>query len=402
MSLVDEHDEHNIFLNKKTDRVYVGKQFNVSNYFSGKTVSSESRPARIASQVIDSKECHDFAISKGQTVLRVTSGSRQEIVAKFYEDNRGIFNLQFQKYSANGTPHKVAFCFQGDEITTLLNFIQNISKLPLKGECKQIFETGFLQANLTNHQLTEVFNNNPELLKTVEEVIRNDVKQKDIIALAHRKEQLRHFDRLLKDKSYFENEKENTLGGAEAVWQRFFEENSWILGYGLNYVINTALEGRKLEAVVKGNDVFSAGKRVDLLMKTQGIINSLCFGEIKTHTTPLLKRSATDYRPECWSISEHLAGGISQIQKTVQKSLTNIQTRTQVKDKSGDLTGEEICLYNPKSFLIIGSLSEFKSDKGINEDKYSSFEIFRRNIKAPEILTFDELYERAQYIVETA
>ena len=39
---------------------------------------------------------------------------------------------------------------------------------------------------------------------------------------------------------------------------------------------------------------------------------------------------------------------------------------------------------------------------GNNEEKYSSFELFRRNIQNPEIITFDELYERATYIVTSA
>jgi len=53
----------------------------------------------------------------------------------------------------------------------------------------------------------------------------------------------------------------------------------------------------------------------------------------------------------------------------------------------------------PKSFLVIGSLKEFVGEHGINEDRYRSFELFRRHTLSPEILTFDELYERARSIV---
>jgi hypothetical protein len=55
--------------------------------------------------------------------------------------------------------------------------------------------------------------------------------------------------------------------------------------------------------------------------------------------------------------------------------------------------------YRPKSYLIIGNLSEFKTDLGINQEKYSSFELLRKNMISPEIITFDELYERAKFIV---
>jgi len=50
--------------------------------------------------------------------------------------------------------------------------------------------------------------------------------------------------------------------------------------------------------------------------------------------------------------------------------------------------------------LLIGSLEEFKGEHGINEDKFSSFELFRRGMHNPEILTFDELFERAKHIIK--
>jgi hypothetical protein len=50
--------------------------------------------------------------------------------------------------------------------------------------------------------------------------------------------------------------------------------------------------------------------------------------------------------------------------------------------------------------IVIGSLQEFQTDHGINEDKYSSFELFPRHLLAREVITFDELFERAKFIVE--
>lgn len=39
---------------------------------------------------------------------------------------------------------------------------------------------------------------------------------------------------------------------------------------------------------------------------------------------------------------------------------------------------------------------------GVNEEQFVSFELFRRQLTAPEIITFDELYERARFIVESS
>jgi hypothetical protein len=55
----------------------------------------------------------------------------------------------------------------------------------------------------------------------------------------------------------------------------FLRKNTWIFGYGLNYIFNSPLTGEKLEQVVTGYNAFSAGKRIDALMQTKGIISSL-------------------------------------------------------------------------------------------------------------------------------
>lgn len=248
----------------------------------------------------------------------------------------------------------------------------------------------------TDSQTKHLIEKNPELIKSF---IENDLSHSDIVALGYRKTQLERFRKLLFDEEYFDSEKSmSKISRNEQVWQLFFESNPWIFGHGLNYLFSTPLDDKKLEQVVSGYDFNSGGKRVDGLLKTRGIVSSLCFVEIKTHKTDLLK--ANSYRTESWSVSEELTGAIAQIQRTVDKSLRTISSKVEIKDKNGNLTGEQVFLYQPKSYLILGSLSEFKNQYGVNEEKYSSFEIFRRNIINPEILTFDELYERARFIIE--
>jgi len=401
----NEPTEYEIFLNKRTDKIYMSKSFDATQLKQSveEGITELSRPIRYISKVLDCEQ-HQFIKIGKEIVLRVTSSARQEITAKFYEDTRGIFTLQIQKFSTDtGNPHQTYFTFVGDEIGKLYNFIRNIPLLPITGKEKQQFEDKYLdKIILTKQHLLKFISEQPEIIpELLNELQKNNISQSDIKGLGHRKEQLEVFRNMLYTENYFENLKaELKIDKDESVWQNFFEANPWILGYGLNYVFNSPLEGKKLEQVTKGNDAFSAGKRVDLFMRTRGIINSLCFGEIKTHKTPLLKQVKDAYRRECWAAGEHLAGGIAQIQKTVQISLRNIQTKTPLKKENGDLTGEEVYLYQPKSFLLIGSLEEFKGDHGINEDKFSSFELFRRGMHNPEILTFDELFERAKHIIK--
>ena len=134
-------------------------------------------------------------------------------------------------------------------------------------------------------------------------------------------------------------------------------------------------------------------------MKTRGAIEALCFVEIKKHTTELL-RSAF-YRPGCWPPSDELSGGVAQVQGTVEKAIrARPEEKIEPVNDSGDPTGEELFSYQPRSFLVIGSLNEFRSERGTNIEKYRSFELYRRSISRPEIITFDELYQRAKFIVE--
>lgn len=397
-------DDYEYFKNKRTDRIYLSKLLSHKLYRKNDEGEVEEfvRPFRIVSKVIDCAESHQFFKDEKQVSLRITDGQRQEITAKFYEDTRGISTLQIQKYTVDsGYPHSTYFTFVGNEIAVLYNFLRNIELLPITDDQSAKLDDKFVESIvLTKEQALTLLSQQPELL---EEITKHDITAKDVAILGHRRKQLGEFEELLNDDGFFESYK-NKLGTnkkTEDVWQDFFEKNTWIFGYGLNYYLNSPLDDQKLEQVVKGHDFTGAGKRVDALLKTHGFISALSFGEIKTHKTHLLKQVASPYRKESWQISDELAGGIAQVQRSVQVSLSNIRSRTAIKDEVGAPTGEQLFLYQPKSFLVIGSLAEFQSEYGINEEKYSSFELFRRNISAPEIITFDELFQRARFIVES-
>lgn len=132
-------------------------------------------------------------------------------------------------------------------------------------------------------------------------------------------------------------------------------------------------------------------------MKSMGSINSMCFVEIKTHETPLLNKK--QYR-NSWAISGELSGAIAQIQYYKYSAIKSISSKIEITGTDGDPTGEVIYNYNPKAILLIGNLAQFNASKGVNESKLSSFEIFRKSIEGIEIITFDELYERAKFIIE--
>jgi hypothetical protein len=369
--------------NKKTGKTYVSRRVDGG--------------LRIASKVIDSDGLIHEVVLKDEVVLRKTRGGRQEIVAKFYEGVRRLHVVTIQRWNTlKGIPQEKAyFSFVGSEIELLQAFLSNIVHLHFPDAGKVNVQDSELRTVVTTtDQARAILAGNLNLFIQLAE---NEVTERDIVNLGYRRKQLALFEKMLGDQDFFV---EHAAGRKpEAVWQAFFEANPWVFGYGLSYIFMDSLAGKELEQTVRGFSVAAAGKRSDALMKTRAEVSSLCFVEIKRHDTSLL--ASDQYRPGVWSASKDLVGGICQVQETVRAAIRTLSAPFRPADNKGNPTGEEIFGFEPRSYLVIGSLSEFASEHGTNEDKFRSFEIFRRNIRQPEIITYDELLHRARFIVSS-
>jgi hypothetical protein len=163
------------------------------------------------------------------------------------------------------------------------------------------------------------------LLYALKAYLAENVTERDIQMLLDRRKTLEYFRKLLQDPVFFASERDRLAVGPEGVWQRFFEENTWIFGYGLTLLACERYSLDRLEQITTGSNVFTGGgKRNDALMKTKGIIQSLLFAEIKTHQALLL--SPTQYRkPDVYQISTELSGAVSQVQKTAHKAIRDLR-----------------------------------------------------------------------------
>lgn len=354
---------------------------------------------RILRKVVDQEEQHSIATVKEEVVLRVSPGERVQLKAVFLEVGRSKHSLVLQRFrTKDGKPISNCFSLNEDELRDLRAFIDMIDDLHLESDDGQrIPWPPAAPPSVSTDVKREIIAQNPEL---VEEVLKQRLTSRDIVALGYRKQQLEVFEKLLCSREFFQSQKSKwSKLRDEDVWQHFFESNKWVFGYALNYLWLSSLDDRKLEQVVAGYTFNQSGKRVDALLKTRGIISSLCFVEIKTHNTNLLSQQSTPYRPDCWAISPDIAGSVAQVQKTVKKAVKNIAGGTRLTDRNGNPTGEEVFCYEPKAYLVVGSLGEFRTERGFNEEKFSSFEYWRQDHKSIEVLTFDELFERAKSIV---
>lgn len=380
--------ERDSYKNPEEGKTYISPPFDDS--FSGDSI-------RIITRAINQEKTYETAKVKKEVVLRETEGGKKVIKAKVYETARKVHILTIQDYTpSTGNPHKNGHSFIDDEITKLSEFLRDVQTMRFDSKkYKRLLDEDIEHLKLTDTQAEKIVKDNPELFTSI---VQSKITTKDITAVAYRRKQLEYFKQLL-DPSFFIQVKSNTGKKSEAIWQEFFEKNPWIFGYGLGYIFLTGLDEKKLEQVVQGYNLNQSGKRIDAVMKTRGFISNLCFVEIKTSQTKLLK-PGPPYRPGCFAPSDDLAGAVAQVQGSVASAINTLTEKIEFKDALGNPTGEQVFNHLPKSFLVIGNLSEFISEHGINNEQLRSFELFRKNIVSPEILTFDELYERARFIVE--
>lgn len=262
------------------------------------------------------------------------------------------------------------------QISQMQDFISLISRLDLQDAKKtkirldDAVHVGELSALLSSSAGSSL----------IRELASNSNLQNDIYAVAAKRLALLEFERLLSGMT------------AERDWQVFFERNSWIFGHGLNYVSLDKV-GNSLESTTTGNSFEKAGKRADGLMSTRAAISQYVLVEIKRDSTDLLRK--LEYRKGCWGVSDELSNAVTQTQNTVFE-FSNNRFRDHLKNNDGSDSGRITYSVEPRSFLVIGNLHQIIG----NDDKIACFELYRRNVRSPEILTFDELFYRACCIVE--
>lgn len=220
------------------------------------------------------------------------------------------------------------------------------------------------------------------------------LNERDIVNTGYRRQQLGLFyDMLYSDGiSYY---KQEIMGipntKEELAWQHFFAMNPWIFGYGLDYRFNTILQK---EFAASGTT--AAGKEqvnADFLVADTRFT---AFVELKKPTTPLF--GTTQNRARAWGLSRDLQDAKSQILEQKASGQIKAETERDFFDDQGNPIHQRT--FDPKVILVIGSWSEIASDdRHTKVKKQKTFELYRRDSRNVEFITFDELYERACHIV---
>lgn len=172
---------------------------------------------------------------------------------------------------------------------------------------------------------------------------------------------------------------------SEQEWQDFFKEHNWILGgvHDIQYLSEVADQ-----PIFSGANVQGKGeKRGDFLACTGGNARFTAIVEIKKANTLLLMKAP--YRQDVYCPSNDLNGGLAQLRAYLRKWQIEGSRTEENKDL---LESAGIYTVQPLGILIVGDLNEIKEDR----KKREAFELFRQNQKDVYIITFDEVFSRAQ------
>lgn len=172
---------------------------------------------------------------------------------------------------------------------------------------------------------------------------------------------------------------------SEMEWDRFFKENTWIFGHGLAYQFLSQIDS---QAHYGGGALSGSGGQVgDYLMSTEAKARFTVLVEIKKPDGELVRNK--QYRNKVHELGNDLTGGVAQLQSNCR---TWAIEGVRQEENAQRLMEEDIYTYEPKGILVVGNTAQLNS-----RDKKATFELFRRNLHNPEIITYDELLERAIY-----
>jgi len=274
-------------------------------------------------------------------------------------------------------------------------FLSFISEIDLKGITEKrlkILDDQELDSDTIRSVKTLLSKNGgDELVETL--INEGIISSKDIVNTSFRKRGLQIFTDLKDKPDYWKTyAEENGLKkhSEEKIWQSFFEKNQWIFGYGLDYRYQEILqrEVHLSDAELDGSNTVIG----DYLLGDNFFTT---FIELKKPTTPLF--GITGNRSNSWRLSNELIESVSQILEHKASGLIRL-------NKTQYVNGEPLKqkAYDSKVILIIGDWKELeKSENTLEKEiKKKTLELFRRDSRNVEILTFDELNERAHFIAE--
>jgi len=382
-------DEYEFFKLRKQSKTYISRVFKF-----GETTTERLRHVRM---VIEGSDEVHLGEVEGATCLRLTGNIRKtQVSALITQDDKKVRRITLQTFKTRAGDwveaiEKDEFTFRGDEFDRLLSFLDQIEFIDLSNEDN--FQIEDISTKAGPKTIIDASDRGiVERIRGMSDGQRNGVllalqeslTSEEINILLGRKQGLSEYELHVHDSSW-----------REAQWQDFFEREHWVFGYGLDYRVMRQFDR---EMTVGGGGSDNRNKPViDFLMS---FTDYTVLVEIKTPDTQIFATSRRG-RAGTWEFSSQFMNAVSQILEQKAEWLSFAQTGEHY-NKSGQetLTART---RNAKSILVIGSRDEFARTGSAREANImrDTFELFRRECRSIDIVTFDELLERARFIARS-
>jgi len=325
--------------------------------------------------------------------FQIKLASRTMLKAVYIKEKDDIEGIEFIKLISDNEKQKVSL--NKFNLVQIKAFLSLLSEIDLKGISEKrlkIFDDEELDENTIKQVKTLLSRDGGAAV--IESLIEEGIiTSRDIVNTSFRKRGLQIFERMLNENEYWKtyaSENDISDSSEEKVWQFFLEKNEWIFGYGLDYRFQEILQR---EVHLSDTDLDGSNAVIgDYLL---GDKRFTTFIELKKPSTPLFGNIKN--RSKSWTLSKDLIDSVSQILEHKASGLIRLDGDQYVE---GELINQKA--YDSKVVLIIGRWDELHNSDNTQERniKKKTFELFRRDSRNIEIITFDELFDRAKFIVE--
>jgi hypothetical protein len=379
-------DDAKYFELRKEGKTYLSK------IFAQGAINPERR--RLAYVVFEGTDRAVIGEIEGALCLRLTGNQRKtQVTALVSQDDAAVRRVTLQTFQSRVGDwyqgyEQDAFTFRSDEFERLLEFLNRIKFIDLSSQDRFQVEDISVGAGpkiITDAVDRALINRIKQLGETEREhlfrSLHADLTPEEINLLLGRRQALEKFVAQLSGGDW-----------AESDWQDFFEKQSWVFGYGLDYRIMRPF-AREMVVGTAGTDNRNK-PTVDFLMT---FTDYTVLVEIKRPDTPIFQLQKSG-RAGTWRFSADFMDAVSQVLEQKAKWLIAAQSGENF-DKSGTRR-LEARTRDAKTILVIGNRAEFDQSDNLRDGniKRDTFELFRRDTRTLEIITFDELLERATFI----
>ena len=386
---MSDESEYDFFRLRKQAKTYITKVFTFNRL----------NPERVrhVRMVLEGSDEICLGEIEGAMCLRMTGNSRKtQVSALITQDEKKIKRLTLQTFKSRAggwieSMEKEEFTFRADEFTRLIGFLSQIEFIDLSNEQNFTIEDISTKAgpkaiiDASDRGIIDRIKNMPDgqrnsLLRALQEELTDE----EINILLGRRQGLEEYEKhmLLKD-------------WCKTEWQDFFDRQQWVFGYGLDYRVMRQFDR---EMTVGGGGTDNQNKPViDFLMS---FTDYTVLVEIKKPDTPIF-RASRGGRAGTWEFSSEFMSAFSQIVEQKAEWLIFAQTADHYNKAGAEILSART--RNTKSILVIGSRDEFlyaDNPRAANV-KRDTFELFRRENRNIDIVTFDELFERARFITRS-